>query len=1110
MMDLREALLETAFDADEAARPGGADPWIAAASVLTHFEPLTLKSAAGTLPPTAPAMVDLLDASAPSRASRHARCLRYGARRQALTRLATREAMRAQLALNPLPDHPTQAAFQSLLDGPSAVQPLLESGDPVTLAALAEAADWLDGILEGLPAAQDIDARMSRARLLKPLRRLVGDHFAGREDVLAEIATHLDLAPEGSVLMLQGPGGVGKSTVLAKFILDAIETRPDPPTVMVLNLDDPQLVIDDPFTLLQEAGRQLRVQHPNLNASLDRTGDYIASLQRRSRSMSGLESVSGGTVDWTVVSSIAQEIIGLIPGSQPVLLVIDTFEEAQTTGPSAVNRLMQLVDSLRSGNPRLSVIIAGRVDEASARRHTLTLEALDPVAARAVLEKVAGLGRLPDDLADRIFAVAQGNPLATHLAGTIVAAEGPDAFRRDADLTRLIGQIRTEKVQAQLYGRVLGHIRNPEVRRLAYPGLILRRITPDVLRHVLAEPCGVTIADDAEAARLFDLFAAEVALAEPEPGTGALRYREDVRRVILADLRADQPELTALIDRAATDYYRAQSGAVARAEEIYHMLASGADHDFVDARWEPGVEPYLVRSIEELPPRAQVFLVNRLNMDLRPDLQDAADQQQWEQNAERTARALLRDDLPEEALSVLNQRAARLPGSGLHLTEAEALTMLGQTASALTIIAEGLARAEAAGDRLLVVNLRLLEGMVHERAGPSPSSIPTPPDRPVPASPVRPAGAPVQARRLSRKRGAAGLPMLLMVMLLVLMVVMVVVWLFLPQRNATKGPAPAGVPATLPPAAMQPPSDRTGLPGTITRPVILPPDAILPPDTPSDLVAEALPPEAAPLEAVAENRLTPFALLAVSIGVAGIWMWSRMRRRAQDRPSTALDMSAPKDVVTPSPPSALQAIQHAATEAYRVATLTHNDLARLRAIAGLLRLHRTAAPPAGPDPETLVAEAEGIIDRIGMTALYDAPSLMRELAAELGMRNPQLLATALRVTGAYVTLPDDLRRDLGPGSAAAATSDPRARAILGDMEMPGDGTVNALSMIATSRGPDQRYAMMALATDLLAAELDARRGALPPADIRQRPLPWRQSAVQSQDTSWFNLTKAAF
>ena len=78
------------------------------------------------------------------------------------------------------------------------------------------------------------------------------------------------------------------------------------------------------------------------------------------------------------------------------------------------------------------------------------------------------------------------------------------------------------------------------------------------------------------------------------------------------------------------------------------------------------------------------------------------------------------------------------------------------------------------------------------------------------------------------------------------------------------------------------------------------------------------------------------------------------------------------------------------------------------------------------------------------------------------------------------------------------------------MALPDDGMVNALTLISSAYGPEQRYAMMALATDLLAAELDARRGALPPAQVRQQPLPWRQSILPPGKTEWFETTKAAF
>ena len=43
-MDLRQALSETAFDAVPPPAADAALPWIEAAAVLTHFEPLTLNA----------------------------------------------------------------------------------------------------------------------------------------------------------------------------------------------------------------------------------------------------------------------------------------------------------------------------------------------------------------------------------------------------------------------------------------------------------------------------------------------------------------------------------------------------------------------------------------------------------------------------------------------------------------------------------------------------------------------------------------------------------------------------------------------------------------------------------------------------------------------------------------------------------------------------------------------------------------------------------------------------------------------------------------------------------------------------------------------------------
>ncbi|MFT4151600.1 MAG: AAA family ATPase [Paracoccaceae bacterium] len=931
MTDLRSQILDIPLSrATEAAppdAPGPAAPWIDAAAVLVHFDPLTLNSRSGLAEATSDAMSALLDASVPAQAERRLRRLRSGLRRKALCGLGTAAAMRAQIAFNPPPDSPTQRAFAALLDEAAGAGAILAREDPVELAGLAEAMTWVEGILPALPSSETVAAALSRARMVAPLRRLVGEHFAGRADVLAEIARHLDFAPPDEILMLQGPGGVGKSTVLAKFILDALDDPGHAPTVILLNLDTPGISVDDPFTLLQEAGRQLRVQHPDLNARLDEMAQYIASLQRRSRSQVALESVSGGAIDWSLISSLAAEVTGMIPGSQPILLVIDTFEEAQFVGRSAVDRLMQLVGSLQQGNPRLRVVIAGRVEERLGNERALTIPALDRDAAREVLEKVSGIAALPPGVAEAIFAVTEGNPLATHLAARVLAAEGAGVLAPGTDLTRLLGRVRTEQVQARLYGRLLGHIHDESVRKLAYPGLILRRITPALIHQVLAAPCGVTVTDEDMAADLFEDMRREVALLETDPGDGSLRHRADVRRAMLDDLRAEQPAVTQAIDRAAVAFYRAQTGPVARAEELYHMMALGAPTPELDARWEPGVEPLLAPALAELPARARVWLSNRLHLDLAPDLLAEAGQEEWETGTEHSARALLRDNLPAAALDILNSRADRRRGSPLYLTEAEALQQLGRAEDALRIVGMGRADAESAGNRALQAQLLLLSALIHEGAR---------------------------------------------------------AW------TAASGDAVAAL-------------------------------------------------------------------------------------------QTARDI--------------------------------RDDMLTLRALVQLLRLHRKGRGLAGPAPADLVKEAEALLVRLGDVALFDKPGLLRELAAEIGARNPRLLASALSVTGAYVDLPQDLR-DRVKGDLTAAIEDPRARDLAGQLGLDKDSQtparLNVMALIRAASAPEARFAATALATDLMTAEIDARNGGLAAVSMADMPLIWRRSEAGPEDQVWAVATQRAF
>ncbi|WP_236245717.1 AAA family ATPase [Streptomyces sp. CC210A] len=90
---------------------------------------------------------------------------------------------------------------------------------------------WLSLVpgVEGLPDPAAVRRELELARLLEPLERLVRVPFVGRERELAELrryATGPQAAAPGRgpapPLLVHGAGGMGKSTLLAHFVLDAL------------------------------------------------------------------------------------------------------------------------------------------------------------------------------------------------------------------------------------------------------------------------------------------------------------------------------------------------------------------------------------------------------------------------------------------------------------------------------------------------------------------------------------------------------------------------------------------------------------------------------------------------------------------------------------------------------------------------------------------------------------------------------------------------------------------------------------------------------------------------------------------------------------------------
>jgi Trypsin-like peptidase domain/Effector-associated domain 1 len=581
--------------------------------------------------------------------------------------------------------------------------------------AADQACAWLRRSgLPGLPSAPALRQRIDWLALLEPFRHLAGEHFGGRKRELETLRNYVGVLPPGSLrgkttrfvervlnfrdkppLLIYGPGGVGKSTLVARFILEHAEAvEQDHLPFAYLDFDRTDVDAAEPLTLLSEALRQLGIAYPDAYRAGEeiRRGWLNLLLEgkppRRARSAAirdfGILAAQLGVVD------------------RPVLFVLDTFEEVQSRSVEWVEDIWSFLEELQSAVPRLRVCIAGRAQVGGHELQELLLSELDREAAVGYLH-ARGIkdGRLAERLADRFG----GSPLTLKLAADVAELEDPEEL--DVSTRRFLRRVSAEVVQRQLYARILGHLHDADVRRLAHPGLVLRRLTPELILQVLAEPCGLAIDSLAEAEVLFAKLAREVSLVTFD-GDGSLRHRPDLRPVMLQLLMSDEPEKTGRIHARAVSYYeRRPAGPRERAEEIYHRLALGQTSREVDQRWMPGVEPYLSNTLIELGASQRAFLASRLGLVVDEETRQAADLEDWERLTASRVEPLLEDGKPDAALGLLADRSARSPGSPLVVLEATALGQLGRWTQGVALLDQEIDRAIEDGvpERALTLTL---------------------------------------------------------------------------------------------------------------------------------------------------------------------------------------------------------------------------------------------------------------------------------------------------------------------------------------------------------------------------------------------------------------------
>jgi hypothetical protein len=727
-------------------------PYFDAAAVLAAFDPFRLLPAYGA---RGEGDIELLlDHLIPlcepiEGGSQHGLwSLSFAERRAALHRLGTRAAMQQALDANPgRPDTPVQRMFERVVAG----DPI----DPATLgrddlAALLTVLEWVEGILDHLPGREAISPALALADLLAPMQRLAGEGFVNRQQELARLGQYV-LAPDPvAPLFVFGPGGVGKSTLLARFILDHVQNRAA--AFAYLDTDRPTLRPDRPLTYLIEMIAQLRLQ---LDLPADATDSLIKELTfgaGRQDEVRQVESVSSGYgYEWYL--RFLGDILarsGNAKARQNIVVVIDTFEEAQFLGSEVVWQLLDLAFAMREVLSNFRVILSGRpLPEQFVQRafpgfdlrapeeawgeddlwleaiplpeRPLNLGVLDEPAARDLLRnavEAAGLPPLTEDELSDVIGLVGRNPMVLKLAVRVLRNEGVEKLRESRN--ELLAQLTAEKIQAFLYGRILHHIHGDEaVKKVAYPGLIVRRITPEVIREVLAEPCQLLLTPQRNEDDIFRDLSREAALLDWDATDGSLRHRADVRRLMLEDLTdyVDE-EVVRQIDHAAVDFYAGQTGEAARGEEIYHRLRLEEPEEVLEDRWLSAVAVRLRAALQELPSaQMRVWLANKLGASLDPAVREAAGVEAWEAQAARVVGRLLAGGKAEEALAVLRERPERSPRSRLYFLEAEALHLAGRLDQALEVCHHGVAALIRAGAVDMALELKLKMATIEEGRG---------------------------------------------------------------------------------------------------------------------------------------------------------------------------------------------------------------------------------------------------------------------------------------------------------------------------------------------------------------------------------------------------------
>jgi hypothetical protein len=503
----------------------------------------------------------------------------------------------------------------------------------------------LVNVLETITELDIPKPHIASVRELLPNRLLddyvaLAKNFIGREGELKQLkdflssphlpdpVADLDFSWEG--LVMTGLGGVGKSTLLAKFASDILSIKQA--SVVILDFDRPGVDPTDISWMESEISKQIGEQYSMQKQKLREARKFAFSQERTLALETSNESARFSK---SLIHDVREVLIESGGYDQTFLLILDTVEEAAQR--NMIEPLHFWIGTLADElHPlKFKVIFSGRLFDHQLEKllvypqvldKPLDIIAFDETIARQFLRREG----LADDTIEKVIASKSVplRPLELKLISGLLkdGSVTPEDLERDMKEGNSSGAI-DELFLGLIYRRVLRRIKEPDVNKIACPGLVLRYINAELVQHVLQPALELSVIDEARAKEILDNLASYTWLAYRDQGK--IWHRKDLRRSMLRVMVAKEASSVKAIRDAAIAYFDSLNTPEAAAESMYHklmMVSAPADVEGFNLSGIAAAYEYIQQDMPDLPKAGAVLLrfasdqkIDELDILLLPD-----------------------------------------------------------------------------------------------------------------------------------------------------------------------------------------------------------------------------------------------------------------------------------------------------------------------------------------------------------------------------------------------------------------------------------------------------------------------------------------------------------